>query len=51
MNCPVCGSSNIDRIGLYEYQCDDCGDVFDVTEGIGKDDDPYSYEDDDDSQM
>lgn len=54
MTCPACGSSEITRIGLYLYQCDDCGDTFDVSEGGGStndlfpDDDGFDDEDDDD---
>ena len=48
MTCPSCGSTNVDRIGLYEYQCDDCGDVFDVTESEGDTSDSIEYGKDDD---
>lgn len=51
MNCPICGSSNINRIGLYEYECEDCGDVFDMTEGVGEDDDPIDLEEDESEDM
>lgn len=34
MYCPVCGSPNVNRIGLFEYECEDCGDVFDVNESF-----------------
>lgn len=34
MNCPECRSSDIERIGLYDYKCNSCGDVFDATEHL-----------------
>lgn len=47
IHCPDCGSIDIDRIGLYEYQCNDCGDVFDANEiKKGEDDDEW-YPDND----
>ena len=38
MNCPECRSSDIERIGLYDYKCNSCGDVFDASEASGYDD-------------
>jgi len=32
MRCPECGSTNVQRIGSYEYECEDCGEVFDANE-------------------
>ena len=39
--CPVCGSTDVDRIGLYELQCNSCGDVFDIMENDGDKDDEF----------
>lgn len=39
--CPECGSTDVDRIGLYEYQCNSCGDVFDIVENDGDKDDDF----------
>jgi ribosomal protein L37AE/L43A len=46
--CSQCGSNNINRIGLYDYQCNDCGDVFDITEAEGDTDDWFPDDDNDD---
>ena len=39
--CPYCGSNDIDRIGLYEYECNTCGEPFDAKEIKGKDNNWY----------
>ncbi len=45
-HCPSCGSEDISRIGLYEYQCDACGDVFDINECSRSDIDEFDGPDD-----
>ena len=49
--CPECGSDDIDRIGLYEYQCNVCGDVFDANEiKEGEDDNWYPDEEEENDE-
>lgn len=46
LNCPECESSEVVRIGLYDYQCEICGEVFDVIEGVRNTDDWFPKDDD-----
>ena len=41
MNCPECRSSDIERIGLYDYKCNSCGYEFDASEASVYDDNDY----------
>ncbi len=42
VHCPECGSSDINRIGIYEYECNSCGDIFDAHEiAKGEDQDEW----------
>lgn len=41
MRCPECGGGDVNRIGLYEFECNSCGDVFDANESEGHDDNWY----------
>jgi uncharacterized Zn finger protein len=50
MECPDCGSEEIERIGVYEYQCEVCGEVFDAMEARGRDDNEYPEDWDDDEE-
>lgn len=45
IHCPYCGSDDIDRIGLYEYQCNSCMELFDANEVKENDDNWYPDED------
>lgn len=36
--CPYCGSSDVNRIGLYEYECNSCSETFDASEAKTCDD-------------
>lgn len=47
VRCPICGSTDVSRIGLYEYECNIDGEVFDVMENKGEEDDDLIIEDDD----
>ena len=45
--CPFCESTDINRIGLHDFQCNDCDEVFDIEEsGDLEDDFLDSIEDD-----
>lgn len=45
IHCPECGSDDIDRIGVYEYSCNICGNYFDANEIEEGDDNDYPDED------
>lgn len=53
-HCPECGSNEVTRIGLYEFECDNCCEIFDINECSQRDidnfEDPDDYPRDDDDR-
>lgn len=41
--CPECGRDDVDRIGAYEYRCNNCENVFDASEVDDSDDDEEDW--------
>lgn len=48
VRCPYCNSSDVQRIGLYEFYCESCAETFDAGETDVPDDEFDGVEDEDD---